>query len=206
MKAVAKPLILSLFMASCASAPQNLWFPEVKTDQFTDKTSCSVTIGSSYISNTIYTYSGHFYPFIEIVNEDLRIGIRSGGKVRIPVGDVQIRIDSNPPWTITTGETPIDYIPKGNLESLKNSVPEASRSLVQNSFDTAMESTAKAMSPFTAATGKKAKAILKQMIHGQKIIYRSIGLNQAASSTGEVPIDQSFLTALSSCGINTSNL
>ncbi|KPZ53410.1 hypothetical protein [Pseudoalteromonas sp. P1-25] len=195
-----------LILAGCASttAPSISWVSNVKVDEFTDQKSCSVSVGSLYTKSSVYTYSNHYYPYIEVVNGDLRLGVKSGGKHPIPVGDVQIRIDSNTAWTISSSETPLDYAPKGTLDTMKdyaNYLPEENKELVEATYKTAMESAARSMSPFTATTGDKARKILNEMLSGQKIKYRTVGLNQAASSTGEYDLDPSLASALQQCGI-----
>lgn len=69
-----------------------------------------------------------------------------------------------------------------------------------------MENMTKIMSPYTATTGDKAKSIIKEMLLGKVIKYRTVGMNQAASTTGEAVIDGSFLKSLREIGINPENL
>jgi hypothetical protein len=197
-------LLLVSLLSGCGVAPTISWVSSTKTDEFTDRTACSVSVGSLYTKTSVYTYSRHYYPYIEIVKGDLRLGVKSGGTHPIPVGDVQLRIDSNPAWTISTGETPVDYVPEASLKTMKayaQNLPEQSRTLVETTYKTAMEAAARAMSPFTATTGEKAQNILREMLHGNKIKYRTIGLNQAASSTGEYDLGPSLKDALLKCGI-----
>ena len=72
----------------------------------------------------------------------------------------------------------------------------------QATFENSMENATKIMSPYTAVSGEKAKKILSEMVSGTKLIYRRVGFNQAASSTGEYKLDMSFQNALTECGIN----
>ena len=129
--------------------------------------------------------------------------MKSGGRVLIPVGDVQLRIDQNKAWTINTSETPLDYVPEGQLKAMQAYAPKdpQQQQLIENAYRSAMEGSARAMSPYTAATGEKAKSILAEMRTGKKLIYRSVGLNQAASTTGEFLLDPSLEVALRQCGI-----
>ncbi|WP_415915143.1 hypothetical protein [Pseudomonas lundensis] len=144
-----------------------------------------------------------YYPYIEVVNGDLRVGVKSGGRFLIPVGDVQLRVDQNKAWTISTSETPLDYVPEGQLKAMQAYAPKdpQQQQIVENAYKTAMEATARSMSPFTASTGEKAQSILKEMRSGKTLIYRTVGLNQAASTTGEYVLDQSLEVALRQCGI-----
>ena len=199
-------LAAAVLISGCGSnltASKVEWITVKNTDKFTDKSTCAVTVGSFYSQGSVYTASNHYYPYIEAVDGNLRVGVRSGGRFLIPVGDVQIRIDQNPAWTISTGETPLDYVPEGQLKAMQAAAPQDpnQQQIVANAYKTAMESTARAMSPFTAATGDKARSILSQMRSGHSMIYRTVGLNQAASTTGEYALDQSLETALRQCGI-----
>jgi len=197
----------AILLTGCGTnltAPKVEWITVRNTDKFTDKSTCAVTVGSFYTQNGVYTATNHYYPYIETVNGDLRVGVRSGGRFLIPVGDVQIRVDQNPAWTISSSETPLDYVPEGQLKAMQAFAPQdpKQQQIVTNAYKTAMEATARSMSPFTAATGDKARTILNQMRAGHSMIYRTVGLNQAASTTGEYVLDPSLEAALRQCGIN----
>lgn len=197
-------LLAALALSGCAVGQRSSveWITVRDTDQFTDKATCGVTVGSFYTGGGVYTVSNHYYPYIESPNGELRVGIRSGGRFKIPVGDVQIRIDQNPAWTIATGETPVDYVPEGQLKAMQAYGGDAKQQeMLEKTYKTALQASAQAMSPFTAATGEKAQQILSQMKTGKVLIYRTLGLNQAASTTGEYALDQSLNKALAVCGI-----
>lgn len=196
-------LALALLITGCATGPAVEWVTVRNTDQFTDKSSCAVTVGAYYTKHGIYTVRNQYYPYIEVANGDLRVGVKSGGQFSIPVGDVQLRIDQNKAWTISTSETPLDYVPEGQLKAMQAYAPKdpQQQQIVENAYKIAMETTARSMSPFTASTGEKARSILMEMRAGKTVIYRTIGLNQAASTTGEYALDKSLETALHQCGI-----
>lgn len=200
-------VVAAITVVGCAadpgSRPSVKWVATRQTDQFTDRASCAVTVGALYTNTAVFTKTNQYYPYIEVVNGDLRVGVKSGGRIQIPVGDVQMRIDQNPAWTISTSETPLDYVPQGYLQSMQayaQNNPQQQQAL-EGSYKAAMEGAARIMSPFTAATGEKARSILKELRGGRSLIYRSVGLNQAASSTGEYALDQSLEQALLKCGI-----
>lgn len=186
------------------AVPKIAWISNETIDEFTDIKKCSVSVGSYYTTDSVYTVNNHFYPYIEIVNGDLRLGVKSGGRYLIPVGDVQLRIDDNQSWSINSSETPIDYAPQGAvnyMEDYAKNLPEEKRVLLQETYKATMQTTARAMSPFTATTGDKARTILKQMQSGKKIKYRTVGLNQTGSTTGEYQLGPSLNEALNKCGI-----
>jgi len=198
-------IIPSILLQACAAtSPSGYWAAFDKVDDFTDIRACSVSVGSLYYKDIVATYSGNYYPYIEVVNGDLRLGIKSGGKISIPVGDIQIRVDSNPAWIISSSETPLDYVPEGvmgNMKDYAQGQSEANQKIFESTYKVTMENISRTMSPFTATTGEKARSILKEMVAGQKIKYRTVGLNQAASTTGEYDLDPSFKASLSHCGI-----
>jgi hypothetical protein len=213
---IMKNYILTLFtfgIVGCASiAPKVKWIASTQFDRFTDITTCSVSTGSLYTGSSVFTYSNHLYPFIEVVNNDLRVGVKSGGKYKVPVGDVQLRIDSNKAWTISMSETPVIAKPNTPVnaqldlmtEYAKN-LPKEQQKLIVDSYKTAMSTTGKMLSPFTVATGDKAKSILNEMLSGKILIYRTLGLGpmtgNVGGSTGEFLLDASLNTALEKCQI-----
>ncbi|MDR0275267.1 MAG: hypothetical protein LBI48_08025 [Burkholderiaceae bacterium] len=189
------PFLILIGLSGCAtvapSTPSNLWVVSTTKDEFSDVVTQMVTVGSFYSGGATYTQTGKLYPFVGIKNGETYVGIRSGGTYRIPTGTVQIRIDDNAAWTITPDDTPTDLVPGAATSPAVNKDISADM----------MANMAKIMSPYTAATGDKADKIIKQMLAGKVIKYRTIGLNQAASSTGEVKLDASFTESIRSIGI-----
>ncbi|MFH0258159.1 hypothetical protein ACGRL8_14285 [Vibrio rumoiensis] len=199
-------VLMAIALAGCSTnsnQPEVKWISVKNTDEFTDVSSCRVTVGSLYINKNVYTEVGKYYPFIEQVNGQLRVGLQSGGQYKIPVGNAQLRIDSNKTWDISTSETPLDLAP--TLANFKpaylDNLSDDQKAMVAASYELAMEVSAQAMSPFTATTGEKAKKIVKEMLAGKSLKYRTVGLNQAASSTGVYDLDMSLQNALTDCGI-----
>ena len=173
--------------------PKIEWIVDNVVDKLTDEKICHITVGSLYTHQGVYTYNNHFYPYIEVVDSELRVGVKSGGNIRIPVGDIQLRIDKNKPWTITVSETP--------LKTAASNIPEVTaenKKVVEYAYNQAMKATA----PYTATTGKKARSILNEMINGDTLIFRVLGLNQTQSSTGEYKLDDSFSKSLKMCNIS----
>lgn len=192
------------------------WSAIDSTDKFADVQSFMVTIGSYGSTESIlYTTSLSLYPFIEKRGEEMTVGIRSGGSSKVPVGTVQLRIDGNKTWTIEPSETPLYFAP-ANLMGGISSTPTTPRSgnpqqdayikQLQENAKNMQQNAIKNMSPFTAATGEKAKSIIKEMMTGQTIIYRKVGVNQAASSEGSANLDQSFKDAMIKAGITLEML
>ncbi|RYD50764.1 MAG: hypothetical protein EOP52_13150 [Sphingobacteriales bacterium] len=193
---------IAILLAGCQSSGST-WVAINSQDQFTDSTTKIVTVGSLPSHGTLFTQSMHYYPFVGIQNDEIYVGLRSGGRYPLPTGTVQLRIDNNKSWTITTDETPIYLMPASPAIPQGIAVPGMDMSKFQTQM---MQTVAKAASPYTATTGAKAKSILKEMTTGKKVIYRTVGINQAASTTGEVAIDSSFIESLRKIGIDPNKL
>jgi len=126
----------------------------------------------------------------------------SSGRIKVPVGTVQLRVDQNEVWTISPQETPISLLPE--VPQYGQNLPPEQAAFVKSAQAQAMTSAAQMMSPYTVTGGDKAKAIIKQMAAGHVLKFRTVGLNQAASTTGEVKIDPSFAQSLRQVGIDLS--
>jgi hypothetical protein len=166
-------------------------------------------VGSLYTSKNTYTETGKLYPFIEELNGEIIVGVKSGGTVNMPVGDVQLRIDNNKAWDITTSETPANsdnnpgYLKGAMINSsvYTQNLPEDQKKLVEDAYKAAMKQTTKLLSPYTAATDSKAIKIINEMLNGKKLIYRTKGFMGTSSSTGEYVLDASLDKAMLDCGI-----
>ncbi|PCI40993.1 MAG: hypothetical protein COB46_05445 [Rhodospirillaceae bacterium] len=192
-------VIAAIFLAGCQTTGTT-WQATNKVDEFTDKQTKMVTVGEWPSANYLVTQSLKYYPFVGIQNDMIFVGIRSGGRYRVPTGTVQLRIDSSPTWTISPEETPVALSSSYPILQIQT-MPEFA-----NLQSQIMENMTKMMSPYTAATGEKAKKIIKEMMKGKVIKYRVVGANQAASTTGEVALNVSFIKALLLIGITRSFL
>lgn len=198
-------LIAISFLSACQSyLPGTLWVVTITKDEFTDSVTQMVTIGEGLSKNIVITHSLKLYPFVSMNNGELYLGIRSGGRFSIPTGTVQIRIDDNTAWTITPDETPTYLLPSTPAFPMPHLTGQTA--VAEEMQTKMMENLTKTLSPFTATSGEKAKTILKEMISGDVIKCRTVGMNQATSITGEVYIDDSFLSALQKIGIEPNSI
>lgn len=205
----------SVLMGCTSTPPKVEWIASAEFDRFTDQTSCTVTTGSLYTQSSVFTYTNHLYPFIEVVEDELRVGLKSGGKYKVPVGDIQLRIDKNKAWYISMSETPVNVEPNPHasaqvdvMTEYAKSLPPEQQALVVNSYKAAMNSTGQMLSPYTAVAGDKAKAIVKEMLQGKSLIYRTLGFGQVTNygggTTGEFVLNDSLQAALNKCQIEIS--
>ncbi|MBX6055049.1 hypothetical protein ACNAQ8_32020 [Pseudomonas aeruginosa] len=192
----------ALTLGGCAAGPT--WQATGTTDEFTDKTTMMVTTSDFPSSGSIVTRSLHFYPVVRKEGNEIYVGLMSGGRFKIPVGTVQMRIDQNEAWTITPQETPVGLAPAVPQYSMN--LPPEQAAIVKSAQDQAMTNAAQMMSPYTVTGGDKAKKILKQMLSGRNLKYRTVGINQAASTTGETVIDPSLAESLRLIGIDPASL
>lgn len=124
----------------------------------------------------------------------------SGGRFKLPVGTVQLRIDQHEAWTITPQETPVSLAPA--VAAIGVTVTSEQAEIVRNAQEQAMKAASQMMSPYTVATGDKARQIIRR----QKLRYRIEGINQAASTTGEAVINASLSQSLRTIGIDPGTL
>jgi len=189
-------------LGGCASGPT--WQATGTTDEFTDKTTMMVTTSEFPASGSIVTRSLRFYPVVRKEGDEIYVGLMSGGRFKIPVGTVQLRIDQNEAWTITPQETPVSMMPSAPQYTLN--LPPEQAALVKQTQDQAMLNVTQLMSPYTVTGGDKAKKIIKQMLSGHTLKYRTVGINQAASTTGEVQLDPTLAESLRVIGIDPGSL
>lgn len=201
MKRIIALLTASLAVGGCAGS---VWKATGSTDEFTDKTTMMVTTGDFSAGSSIITSMLKFYPVVRKEGGQVYVGVMSGGRFKIPVGTVQLRIDQNEAWTITPQETPVSLMPAAPQYVLN--LPPEQAAIVKNAQEQAMINATQMMSPYTITGGDKAKKILKQMLAGKVLKYRIVGINQAASTTGEVELDASLAESLSLVGIDAASL
>ncbi len=197
MKGITVLLLAATMLSGCAGS---VWKATGTTDEFTDKTTMMVTTGNFTAGSSIITSSLKFYPVVRKEGGEIYVGLMSGGRFKIPVGTVQIRIDQNEAWTITPQETPMGLVPAS--PELTLGLPPEQAELIKKTQAQAMENAYKMMSPYTVTGGDKAKSILRQMLAGRALKFRTVGINQAASTTGEVVLDESLAQSLRMIGID----
>lgn len=195
--------IFAACLGGCASAPDpGNWLVADRVDEFTDARSCRV---EQRVRGASWRQVMSFGPYVERRGDELRVGLRSATRYGgLPTGDIRLRVDDNPAWTISTAETPIDARPAGEeawSKVLPKNATDADRAQFEATSREAMGVVGQMISPYTAATGEKAAAMLAQMKSRTVLIYETTGFNQPGSSTGRVTLDAQFRSALASCGL-----
>lgn len=194
MKTLLCILTAALLLAGCASpsGPERArtWKATTKTDQFTDVTTKTLEMN---VGGGAYNYSKMTF-FVGSRTNSVVVGVKSLSN--FPVGTVQLRVDENPAITISPAETPVLFTP---------SIPLSTNHAMASVQSETMLNMTQIMSPFTATGGDKAQQIIKELVHGKTLRFRTIGANAAASSTGWAALDESFLSGLKSLGIDPAN-
>lgn len=208
-KGLLGPALMIALVTGCATPPTSTpepprtptWFANNRVDEFTDQRSCRVQ-PEAQIINIVYGANAPigFYPFVERRGESIRVGMYSGGSVTSPAGRIQLRVDTNEAWTIETSETPID-IQDANARQMMASAPQNMTPEMRRIYEQGAENLSRTLSPYTAASGERAREIIQQMRTGRELIYRQLGANQATTTTGRIALGPDFNAALDKCGL-----
>jgi hypothetical protein len=188
----------TLFTAGCVTVPapnQHNWIPVVKVDEFTGVKTSFATAGTEAGN---MTRPGVLYPFVGVLPDgEIIVGLRSGGKFRVPVGNVQLRIDDHPAWDISMLESA--GVGRADKPAAAGASIEAAIAQVQ--------ALSYGVTPYTAARGDKAKAILAQLLSGKKLKFRQApgGLGMQPT-TGEIELNGSLRNALLQIGVNPDSV
>ena len=193
MKKTAITLLSITMLTGCVTTAQ--WQANQYHDEFTGENTCRVEMGTAYqrefgraMNSTYYSYN--FYA--ENHDDEIRAGVRSEPAIPIS-GDVQIKVGETL-YTMTAADTPLDT-------TVSMPAPQGSNEF-NKSYASTMESIQKFSSPYRAYTGKKAKALINDIVKtAGEIKFRTVGVNAATSGTGSFIPDDNFKTALKECGL-----
>lgn len=193
-------------LAACASVPDSAWKADHISawkadhivDEFTDRKICRVQYDIRAPFRRCPGYiCYHFYAETDASGE-MRVGVRSTPAVPI-AGDLQLRVDRHPAVIISSVETPIDYAPSYS-EPTGNKVADAAGERV-------MTAISRSLSPYRVTTGQKAKRILRQILAGKTLRFRTLGVNSVtAQPIVPIEITENMRQALSQCGINSQSV
>lgn len=187
---------LSLLMAlsGCSSAPLKGWTTEKSVDSFYGNTACNIRYLDPY-RNPELSMGTRYYPFIiRTADGKMLFGIENNKNE--PVGDVLVKIDSNPPIRISQSETEVQ-------EGVSYQMPLAAAR--QNADTQELLRYARVLqSPITTASEESSRRIINQIRIGDVLRIRVIGLGVNGSSSiaeGEYPIDTNLIRSYGRCGL-----
>jgi hypothetical protein len=215
---VAAPLIILAALSVPATSadakkpPRGRWEVSRTSDPITGKTSC-VVAAPDQAGGLSMTRIGLLYPFVEMSSEQgLLVGVSSGGRYRMPSGDIIWRVDDRPFRTLLAQDNPVSPA----SATAGTAATDAASKAMQDAVALTTRMTTAVTATSTAASGDRAREMLAEMLAGQGLLFRSAhtapayGLPGAANQAvgqytdkGMVPypLDASFRAALAACGI-----
>ncbi len=206
---VAALVIIAAIFSTTAQAKKVLpavWQVMRSADPVTGASTCAV-VASDTAGGLRFTQTGAFYPVVEMNStHGLLVGVSSGGRFRLPVGDILWRIDDHPHRVVKAADNPA-------LAGQASDVPAATvEALTAQTMRMVQAMTATS----TMAGGAAAREMLDEMLAGQTLLFRSASTalqtgipDYLALRAGQVtakgirpyPLDASFRAGLVACGI-----
>jgi len=212
MRAVATAIIIVATLAAptahARKKPAAAWQVMRATDPVTLASTCAV-VASDHYGKIRFTQTGGLYPVVEMNStHGLLVGVSSGGRFRLPTGDILWAVDNFPHREIKAADNPGLPTP---------ATPAAPEGTVEAVTAQAMRMTYAMTATSTMASGAKAREMLDEMLAGGSLLFRAaapaaqIGMpNYTALMAGQItgkgelkpiPIDASFREGLKACGI-----
>lgn len=156
-----------------------------------------------------FSRTGALYPFVENSSaHGVLVGVSTGGRFRLPIGDVVWRVDDCPFRTLAAADNPAG--------TTTSAIPPGTPGM-QQLVHQQMRLVAAVIATSTAASGDTARAMLIEMLAGQGLVYRAaaatngydlptgserqVGL-MTKDGIGPYPLDESFRAGLAACGIS----
>lgn len=210
----------AMAMAGCASTPahQGDWSVSRSTDPVTGLERCVVAAVDRFGSDRL-SRMGSLYPFVEKNSAiGLLVGVSSGGRFRVPPGDILWRVDANAFQELKISDTPTtgtSLTPAVPAPAQVQGSPEAEKAF-QDAMAMSKRLVAAMTSGVTAASGTRAEELLTELRAGHTLIFRSataapsMGLpsdqtNRVGMITNDglrpFQLDASFAAGLAACGI-----
>lgn len=216
MKFLLTIVTLTLLVGCSSGPPPKAWIVRANTDQVTGVQSCAVVApdySQSIGGDTWYTTSiGSLYPFVEKRSDvGLIVGVVSGGRAKIPPGDIVWRVDQNPPRYLSVNNTP-SFGPQpqesdfSNLTAEQRSAIEASQAMISGLMSSIQQGV-------TAVSGEEAQEMLQEMKSGTALLFRAAAAPASGGSVAlagqwredgtlrPIPLGSDFAVALSECGV-----
>jgi hypothetical protein len=207
MFAAAVALVPLTSTVTAKKAPKSVWQVSRTSDPITGVTSCIVA-AYDRVAGMSFSRSGALYPFVQNSSDHgVLVGVSSGGRIRLPTGDIVWRVDAQPFRTLRAADNP-----PGTASSAAPQANPAMQQLVEEQLRMIAAATATS----TVASGATAKAMLSEMLAGSGLVFRSAhvtasyGLPSGAErEVGQFtrdglrpyPLDASLRAGLTACGI-----
>ena len=212
MRKIASAMVLVAIIAAPAQAKRErspTWQVLRATDPVTRASTCAV-VASDYYGKSRFTRTGSLYPVVEMNSSyGLLVGVSSGGRIRLPTGDILWAVDELPHREIRAAENPGAVpMPSPSADSTKT---------VEAVTAYAMQMAKAGVATSTMASGARAREMLDEMIAGRSLLFRAAALgaqtglpDYSALMVGQknekgdvypIALDASFRNGLRACGI-----
>lgn len=196
--------------ADARKKPRETWQVSRTSDPITGAKSCIVAAWDR-AAGISYTRVGALYPFVENSStHGLLVGVSSGGRFRVPTGDIVWRVDDRPFRTLAAANNPsgagAPAMPQGAAD-------------MQRLVDQQMKLVAAATATSTVASDATARTMLAEMLAGKGLVFRAAaatagyGLPTGGDQrVGQLtkggirpyPLDDSFREGLAACGMSAT--
>lgn len=208
--AILLPLMGIASAGEAKKAPRAAWQVTRSSDPITGATRCIVAAYDK-AAGMSFSRTGALYPFVENSSvHGVLVGVSSGGRFRLPTGDIVWRVDDRPFRTLAAADNPAG--------ATTSAMPQGAAD-VQRLVDQQMRIINAATATSTVASGDTARAMLAEMLAGRGLVYRAAAATNgyglptgAEQSVGLMtrdairpyPLDGSFRAGLTACGIAAS--
>lgn len=224
-----RKLLALISMTSCAfiaahgaarsRQPARAWDVSRSVDPITGQSRCVVAAYDKLKANSkrpfTFSRSGYLYPVVELNSAyGLLVGVSSGGRFRLPTGDILWRVDDRPYRELHAADNP-------GLPANQFAVPRTGNEVADRKVEEAMTSTSKFAASMTAtstmSSGRVAGEMLREMLAGRSLIFRSaasvpsygvptdreyqVGQYTSQGLIRPIPLDASFRESIVGCGI-----
>ncbi len=190
--------------------PPRTWQATRTADPITGATSCVVS-AIDYAGSFRFSRMGYLYPIIEMNGKHgLLVGVSSGGRYRLPSGDIIWRVDDKPFRELKAADNPLAASSVSVASDDIAGRAMADVMAVSNRFIQAGTATS------TVASGATAKAMLAELRAGHGLIFRAAATTAAyglpdsnmykvgqytSDGLKPFPVDASLEASLTQCGI-----
>ncbi|PSV27197.1 MULTISPECIES: hypothetical protein [unclassified Photobacterium] len=192
------------FCSGCVALYPAQWQAITVIDELTGEPVCRVRAISPMQTDSSY------YPIVDMVHDQVRVGMHSPDQNPLPVGDIQLQVDSHYRWLIKQRDMPyylqqqMDITPHILIgyDHYLSHMNMHQRDELQHSFSTVTAKALASRSPYTVATGDAAKSLFNQMLTGEFLEYRIFQTPLHGLTVGRYPLAHDYLKALQTCGID----
>ncbi len=193
--AIAIAIAIAAMAHTATARSKGAWSVVQTQDPITGRSTCAVS-ALDRIGGMRFSRVGMLYAVVETIPDaGLLVGVSSGGKVRLPVGDIVWRVDDRPYRTLraidnpaasgNTGAAPAPPVAvsgsdRGPAQEGDSKTPASPSNGAVAAYSNVLEATMRQQSEMvtaltataTMASGEQAKAMLDEMLAGTSLLFR----------------------------------